>query len=186
VRLFTDKGAVELEDDFRAKGTAIRLGYDPSRPERVDESASGETTPLDLLLSDDEFVPLAGCTYHLVAGGRRLEGRTDGEGRLRADLPKEVKAATLRVWKADYPTGPFLSYALELADPMPPAASVLGMKHRLRNLGYYHGPIDDEAGPSLEAAIREFQEDHHDTHDLSVDGTSDAPTQGAIEDVHGS
>lgn len=184
LRIFTDAGALELDRDFKVKGGKIKLGYDPSKPEHQADEAEPETEPVELLMSNADLEPLCGCDYHVLVGSLRIEGKTNGEGKLKADVPKGTKAIVVRIWERDYPTGPALTYSVALGPPPPPA--VEGAKVRLRNLGYYHGALDDLEDPPFSAALREFQEDHRDSHDLTPSGKLDAPTEAALEDIHGS
>lgn len=185
LRIFTDGGALELDREFRVKGDAVRLGYDPSRPSHDNAAEDAETVKLELLLSNADLEPLADCQTHAWVGSRRIEGKTSGEGKLSLEVPKDTRSVALRVWERDYPTGPALSYAIAVGEAIP-VSTPRGQKLRLKNLGYYHGAIDDAPDAALEDAVREFQADHADSHDLTPTGRADGPTEGALEDVHGS
>jgi type VI secretion system secreted protein VgrG len=184
LRVFTDGATLELDQDVKTKGAKIHLGYDPSKPTHEADDPQAETEPLRLLLSDADFRPHADCAYHLTVSGRRFEGKTAADGTLGVDIPKGARSASLRLWERDYPTGPHLLYDLELG-PLPAPTTHEGMKVRLRNLGYFDGSIDEHPSEAFEEALRGFQEDHHDTHELEATGGVDGPTQGALEDVHG-
>lgn len=183
LRVFTEKGAVELDSDFKVKGASIKLGYDPSKPKPEDGGENLETVTLRLNASNADLEPLVGCTYHVVVGTERFEGVTTVDGGISVEIPKDATGAVVRVWERDYPTGPSQVYALALGE-LPSTSSVSGAKVRLRNLGYYHGPIDDIVTPTFRKATRAFQVDHADSHDLSPSGDLDGPTASAIEDVH--
>jgi sporulation protein YlmC with PRC-barrel domain len=60
-----------------------------------------------------------------------------------------------------------------LTPPTPrPTNDVLASQQRLRDLGYYSGPIDAVIGPNMEAALRAYQRDQQ----LAVTGVLDPPT----------
>jgi hypothetical protein len=102
-----------------------------------------------------------------------------------AKIPKRAAQVVVRLWVDDYPQGRQRVYTLTLAE-LPPLDGVLGVKQRLKNLGYYAGIMDPSPGDELIAAVREFQADHHDTHGLDPTGELDGGTRGALEEVHGS
>jgi len=183
LRVFTEKGALELDSDFKVRGASIKLGYDPSKPKPPTGGENVETVTLKLNASNEDLEPLVGCTYHVVVGTERFEGVTTADGGIEVEVPKDATGAVVRVWERDYPTGRSQVYALALGE-LPSASSVSGAKVRLRNLGYYDGPIDDLVTPAFRKATRAFQVDHQDSHDLSPTGDLDGPTASAVEDVH--
>jgi type VI secretion system secreted protein VgrG len=185
VRVFSEGAAIELDQDAKIKGAKIQLGYHPDKPSKEHRDADGETKGLTLKLSDWFLRPYAGKTYHLMVEGLRFEGTTDAEGTLRERVPKSAKQAVLRLWIRDYPEGETRLYQLRLGE-LAPARDVKGIEQRLKNLGYYTGPIGRGMGPELRAAIQEFQYDHADTHGLEPTGDADAGTCGAIEEIFGS
>ena len=186
LRVFTEGAALELDQDAKIDGAKIKLGYDPSKPEKEDESEEPETKAIQVKLTDYHLEPYANRHYHVLADGLRIEGDTDGDGFVRADVPKSATQVTIRLWTEDYPDGDQVTYVLRLQDEIPPASTVQGAKHRLTNLGYYSGPRDGTPSPELRAAVLEFQADHKETHGLEATGDYDEGTQGALEEVHGS
>jgi type VI secretion system secreted protein VgrG len=185
LQIFTEKGALELDKELKAKGEKIKLGYDPSQPSKEGRDEEAKTKPFKCQLSDYLLQPYANRTYHLLVLGLRIEGQTDGDGVVSADLPEAATRIVLRLWIDQYPEGRQRVYRLNLTE-LPPAKEVLGAKHRLKNLGYYRGLMDAEVSVELRAALAEFQQDHHDSHDLEPTGELDQGTAGALEDVHGS
>jgi type VI secretion system secreted protein VgrG len=184
-RLFTEAGALEVDREFKAAGDKIKLGYDPSRPSRDKQGEEPETKPFSCKLSNYFLQPYANKKYHLMAEGLRFEGETDGEGMVKAKIPRAAKQVVVRLWLDSYPEGRQRVYTLKLED-LPSVDEVLGAKVRLRNLGYYHGTIDGAPNEELRAALAEFQGDHQDTHGLEPTGELDTGTAGALEEVHGS
>lgn len=182
-RVFTDGAALEVDKEVRAKGAAIRLGYSPDKPAADKQDATQETKPLELVLSDWFLDPYAGKKYHLMVDGLRFEGETDGEGTLKHDVPKSASQAVVRLWVDEYPEGRQQIYRIDL-DKVSPPSSMAGAQQRLKNLGYYGGPVDGVMSDELRAAIAEFQRDHEETHGLEPTGELDGPTQGALKDVH--
>jgi type VI secretion system secreted protein VgrG len=186
VRVFSESGALELDKDAKITGQAIKLGYDPSKPDASKDDKPPETKPLSCRFSDYWMTPYAGTRYHLTVDGLRFQGETDGDGRVKADIPKDATQAIVRLWIDDYPEGRRQLYSLQIDDQIPPLGSVAGAKHRLKNLGYYEGDVDGAEDDALAAAVAEFQDDHKDSHGLDPTGTYDAGTQGALEEVYGS
>ena len=66
------------------------------------------------------------------------------------------------------------------ASPMtlaaPPANDVTAAQQRLKDRGYYSGPVDGVIGPNTEAALRHYQRDQR----LRVTGSLDSPTLRAL------
>jgi type VI secretion system secreted protein VgrG len=183
--MFTESGALEVDKDFKAKGSAIKLGYDPSKPSKDDKDKDPEKKPFSCKLQNYYFQPYANKTFHLLVEGLRIEGQTDGDGIAKADIPKDAKQVVVRLWIDDYPEGRQRQYTLNL-DKMPPAQDVVGAKHRLASLGYYDGLLDADPSAEFRSALAEFQQDHKDSHALSPTGELDAGTAGALEELHGS
>ena len=63
-----------------------------------------------------------------------------------------------------------------------PLADISGLKDRLRSLGYYDGPLDDEATDDFTVALSEFQYDAG----LTPSGTLDDDTRTKLESGYGS
>ncbi|MBK8257711.1 MAG: type VI secretion system tip protein VgrG [Polyangiaceae bacterium] len=186
LRVFTDGAALELDQDAKIDGAQIKLGYDPSKPDKSNDEKEPETVPLQVKMSDYFLEPYAHKHYHLLVGGQRIEGETDGDGMVKADIPKTATQATVRLWIDDYPEGRQTTYNLQMKGEPAALNTVMGAKWRLTNLGYYSGPQDGTEGPDYRDAIQQFQADHHDSHGLDPTGEYDEGTQGALEEVHGS
>jgi hypothetical protein len=176
---------MELDKEVKVKGDKIKLGYDPKKPDPDKKDDKKETKPFSCKFSNYFLEPYKNKKYHLMVEGTRLEGQTDGDGVAKQDIPKTANQVVVRLWIDDYPQGRQRLYTLDLAD-LPPANTVEGAKARLKNLGYYEGPVDGEANDAFRRALAEFQDDHRDSHALEPTGELDAGTAGALEEIHGS
>ncbi|MFO0611120.1 MAG: type VI secretion system tip protein TssI/VgrG [Polyangiaceae bacterium] len=185
LRIFTESTALELDKEIKAKGDAIKLGYEPSAPEKKAGEDKLETQRFSHKFADYFLKPYAGKKYHLMCEGLRFEGETGDDGKVEADVPKTAKQVVARLWVDEYPTGRQRLYTIDVSK-LDPVDAVIGAKQRLKNLGYWTGPIDPSRGPELATAVGEFQDDHHDTHGLEPNGELDGGTAGALEEVHGS
>lgn len=186
IKLFSEGGALELDKEAKVAGQKIKLGYDPSKPDKSKEEEEPETKPFSCRFTDYWMEPFAGKHFHATTLGLRFEGDTDGDGNVKIDIPRDATEVQVRLWIDEYPEGRQQLYALQLKSELPPSSSITGGKLRLKNLGYYHGEIDEVADGALRAALLEFQDDHKESHGLDATGEYDAPTQGALEEIHGS
>jgi type VI secretion system secreted protein VgrG len=185
-KLFTESGAVEVDKEVKVKGSAIKLGYDPAKPSKSDTSSDKKTQSFTCKLTNYFLAPYKNKKYHLMAEGLRFEGETDGEGTVKQDIPDAARQAVIRLWVDDYPEGAQQLYTIDIKDDLPPETSVEGAKIRLKNLGYYDGPVNTVADDEFHAALAEFQYDHRETHGLEPTGELDGGTAGALQEVHGS
>jgi hypothetical protein len=186
VRIFSEGGALELDKDAKIAGKSIKLGYDPSKPDRKKDDNDPKTKPFKCKFADYWMEPYAGKHYHLMAEGLRFEGVTDGDGGIQKDIPKHATQALVRLWVDGYPEGRQKLYSLQIRKEMAPVNTVLGAKERLKNLGYYGGELNELVDGEFRTGVAEFQADHSESHGLDVTGEYDAGTQGALEEVYGS
>jgi hypothetical protein len=111
-----------------------------------------------------------------VPGMPKIEGTTDGDGALKAELPVSAQEAKLTV------RGETRTLELSHLPAMPHDEEdpISGAAARLRNLGYHVG---DGAPDSLAFrwAVAIFQADH----DLEVTGELDDLTKGKLVEAHG-
>lgn len=184
VRVFSEGAALELDRDAKLSGDKIRLGYDPSKPQLKENEEAPKTRSFKCRLTDYYLEPYAKRKYHLLAGGLRFEGETDGDGLVEVEIPASSRNVTVRLWLDDFPEGRQRLFSFRLGD-LPPATDVRGAKTRLRNLGYYAGPLNAELNDEFKMAVADFQEDHRGTHGLEMTGELDEGTVGALEEVHG-
>ena len=90
----------------------------------------------------------------------------------------------LRIWLDRYPEGRQRLFTVALSEE-PLDKGIRGAKQRLKNLGYYTGPVDAQPSGVFDRALAEFQHDHRDSHGLEPTGALDDGTAGALEEVHG-
>jgi type VI secretion system secreted protein VgrG len=184
VRIFSEGAALELDRDAKLNGDKIRLGYDPSKPQRKEDEEAPKTRTFKCRLTDYYLEPYARRKYHLLAGGLRFEGETGGDGLIEVEIPAPSRSVTVRLWLDDFPEGRQRLFSFRLGD-LPPVTDIRGAKTRLRNLGYYAGPLNAELSDEFKTAVVDFQEDHRSTHDLEPTGELDEGTVGALEEAHG-
>lgn len=116
--------------------------------------------------------PLADEPWMIEYGDTKLEGRSDGEGKLEAKLPAVLTKATLSLPDRHQ------RYTLSLG-ALDPIDTLSGARGRLCNLGLTTGDRGDE--PSTREAITGFQT----TQELEATGELDDSTVGALRDEYG-
>jgi len=187
--LSADNASVEIDKNASVKGAAVALGKpadpadkpaDESSKQADEKDQKPETKPLSLRLIDPKLEPYKEKNYVLVVAGERFEGKTDGDGKIAHDVRKEAEMGSLILWPSDYPTGERVTWKLRI-EAEPPGADVPGALLRLRNLGYYLGPLVTSIDDNLRSALVQFQRDHE------IDGTGelDGPTLAKLSEVHG-
>jgi len=120
--------------------------------------------------------PLANENYTLrIASGAAITDKTDGNGKIEKVIPAGETHASLLL------SNGLEEYSLKLAH-LDPVETTTGLQARLRNLGFYGGPVDDCDSPLLTAALKEFQK----KNGLNETGTSDDSTRQKLMSVHGS
>lgn len=119
--------------------------------------------------------PRANEDYVLTIDGRETPGTTDPDGRVEIKIPPNARQGKIVFTESGD------TYDLNLGH-MDPITTTSGVQARLKNLGYYDGPIDGREGPKLEAAVQMFQ----DRHELAVTGTLDDGGRQLLEQEHGS
>jgi outer membrane protein OmpA-like peptidoglycan-associated protein len=134
---------------------------------------------LRIRLVDSEGKPKAGEPYVFVVAGARASGTSDRNGFVDLRVPSTTGAGTLEMQGQ--------SVRIEI-EPLPVVTSVSGVQVRLRNLGFYFGPVDGVTSEVTREAIRSFQ------HEMGRRGIplvangnpNDRATQQALFDAHGS
>ncbi len=133
---------------------------------------------LRLTLKDHSHRPLGSEAYvFAIQGQTGREGSTDGAGKIEEPVPLGAKEGTLRVRGRVYRL--LLGHLNPTSDV--PDGDVTGVQARLKNLGYYGGPIDGQAAKATKLAIALFQDDAR----LPVDGEPNANTLRKLEEEYG-
>lgn len=119
--------------------------------------------------------PRANIKYLLDVDGVVKQGETDGDGWVEAKIAPDASHGklTLPDTQEEYPL---------LLGHLDPIDSISGVQARLRNLGYYGGPADDQMSEKLVVALKAFQK----KNELKETGQVDASTQSALKSAHGS
>jgi type VI secretion system secreted protein VgrG len=181
IRLYAKKGSLELDEDAHVNGRFVKLNCGAGDPaDATDEEGNPTTQKLSITLTDASFEPYANKEYIVRAGGVKVEGTTDGDGKLEVELPKEATSADITLWLEPRPTGKTRRYVVKLAE-LPPPDAIAGLEARLRNLGYYWGKEATEVTGDLQKAVVDFQRDH----ELEPTGELDAATKGKLVELHG-
>ena len=188
VAVFSKGGSLELTDsEARLGASKVKLGQPASaEPKEADAAPDPEKKKVKWRFADANFKPYAGKKYHLLTGGLRFEGQTDGDGVVTAEIPKDARSAEVILWLADYPTGPRRRYSIVIADELPDPTSAQGARIRLHALGYDVGLHSHDPWEALARAVHHFQVDHEKSDGLTVTGELDDATKGAIQRVFGS
>lgn len=120
--------------------------------------------------------PRADARYELEVDGVLVvhEGRTDAEGRLERMISPDARVAVVRLLD----TGETYRFALGELDPIDTPRGALA---RLKNLGFYAGPLDGASVEALRGAVRAFQA----ARGLTDGGELDAATRDALEQAYG-
>jgi N-acetylmuramoyl-L-alanine amidase len=120
----------------------------------------------------DQDKPRAGVKYTVSFGEKKVSGSTDGDGWIKQFLMPDVTEG-----KLELETGEVYNFTIGTVRP---AKSLRGVQNRLRNLGFYGGPIDGQKSYELTAAIEKFQS----RKGLPVTGEVNAATQAALVSAH--
>ena len=113
--------------------------------------------------------------YTLVVEGVIKVGRTDEDGTLKAYIPPEARFGLLYLGEKREQIKINFGY-------VDPIDEVRGVKTRLRNLGFFSGPIDDETNDELATAVAQFQR----SLDLAGNGEVSDETRQKLKETHGS
>jgi N-acetylmuramoyl-L-alanine amidase len=116
----------------------------------------GVPEKLNVQFLDIDRQPLGSKPYTLKIDGEERSGRLDNDGWLRVRIPPDAGCGHIKVGEH----GEYADMDLNIGH-LDPLETVTGAQGRLRNLGYYSGPIDgDDKGKELGAAILCFRQDH--------------------------
>jgi N-acetylmuramoyl-L-alanine amidase len=120
--------------------------------------------------------PLANKPYKLDLDGNQTRGDLDGEGRLDIYIPPNARQGKIEVG----PNGSLASMDLNLGH-LDPVSELSGVQARLKNLGYYHGPLDGQASEPLDNAVLAFRGEHG----LEAKSEVDDQLRNKLKEVHG-
>ncbi|UCE46828.1 MAG: peptidoglycan-binding protein [Phycisphaerales bacterium] len=118
--------------------------------------------------------PRADKDYVLDIDGTLFDGKTDKDGKVEIAIPPNAKQATILFRESG------VEYKLKLGN-LDPITEISGVQGRLKNLGFYPGPIDGNMSDQLEQAIRDFQE----RNNLEPNGSLDENTRNKIDKSSG-
>tara|TARA_R110001592_G_scaffold172365_2_gene410844 strand:+ start:217 stop:885 length:669 start_codon:yes stop_codon:yes gene_type:complete len=119
--------------------------------------------------------PRANESYRVDIDGKLTKGVTDADGVVDIYIPCKAKKGKLWVG----PPEDEKMYTLQLGKTMP-VERILGVKQRLKNIGYRCGSLDDEITDAYRNGLRNFQKDY----ELPGTGEADDATRQKLVDVH--
>jgi len=139
---------------------------------------SGSTLKLNLVIKDFDGKPFEDTACRLHIGNQVHDLQTDDNGMVQAPISHDAHEALLQF---EDPSLPFdVNIAVKIGH-LDPIDTITGQKARLRNMGYYHGPVDNEPSSAYQYSVEEFQCDF----DLTVDGVCGEQTQNKLKQEHG-
>lgn len=125
------------------------------------------------LVIKENGLPRSNERYLLKIDGVIKEGKLGPNGELEISIPGDAQTGTVRI--GDDPEE--IPLALGSIDPI---ETLTGVQGRLRNLGFYHGPVDGQMSPDTKVAIQRFQA----KMDLPATGEPNADFIKRLKDVH--
>jgi Putative peptidoglycan binding domain/LysM domain len=117
--------------------------------------------------------PRAGEDFVLTVGSHVVEGTTDGDGVLEAQVPVLATSGHLVIGEDQFVVEILFGH-------LDPASELSGIQQRLLNLGYTCHDSPGELGASTRRALGEFQS----SQGLDVSGELDDDTRGRIVELH--
>jgi len=167
---------------LRGDGNILKPGdvvFVPDLQPRVDPVATGKThvfrkrgVPAKFrmrLLRDGQ--PRADEAFTLTVDGREIQGKTDADGRIEADVSPLAREAMLQIGDAEV-----RRISIGVLEPI---TEIRGVRQRLRSLGFEWGDgIDADA--TLRRAVQRFQH----RVNLPCTGEVDEPTRKRLEAIH--
>lgn len=150
-RLKWVNGATEVCHRFVAKGTPAKLR-------------------LRLL---QEGQPRANVSYVLILDGKIIRGTTDSDGWLEQSIPPGAQQGRLTIGESRE------EHRISLGH-LDPVDQINGVQQRLRNLGFYGGPLDGQMNDGMRAALSLFQQ----KNGLQATGELDESTRNTLRERH--
>ncbi len=172
----------DLRKDPHTMHPGDRLFVPAIRP-KTEKCATGQVhrfrrkevpSKLVIVLSADK--KLANLPFELTASGRLVRGITDEEGKLSVDVMPDAGDGRLVI----DPAGKNLVLQINMRH-LDPITETTGIQGRLRNLGFYDGPIDGLYTQQVAFAIQGFQG----AQGMDPTGVLDDTTRDALQLAHG-
>jgi hypothetical protein len=150
----------EDEPDFSA-GSGRHVQFRPTPP------------PFDLrmvsvALHDSRGNPFSGKRFELAYGDEVMEGVTSERGEVNCFVPYNHSAPILTIYPQEENEQLRLTWPFQLGW-LEPIDTIVGVKGRLRNLGYRIGALDESAGDDLDSAVRLFRLQHGLPNSTAID-----------------
>lgn len=179
--------ATEKRHRFRRKGVPAKLHLrflKPKDPPPEEEEPPGgggddESTFVEPEVKQgaQEMEPIANAPFRLDIDGAVTEGQSDGDGQVKVAIPPD---AVKGVFTFHPGTPEERVFQLELGQ-MDPVETMIGVRKRLSNLGYFCPINNQEMTPELKEILARFQNDN----DLEADGKLTDATRAKIKEKHG-
>lgn len=124
--------------------------------------------------------PLASKPYKLTIDGADFSGTTKSDGMVEHDIPVRSKTGRLEIEGSIWPLD--LGF-LNPVDEETKDDGISGAQGRLRNLGYYFGPVNGKGSDAFTNALSAFETEEK----LSVTGTGEVSSATAkrLRERHG-
>lgn len=132
---------------------------------------------LQLRFLDDDNTPRANVKYTLDVDGKEFSGTTSGSGEIKIAIPPGAQNGKLIL----DPEGNKEEFDLFLGY-LDPIDKLIGVKARLKGLGYYQGETNNEENVETEEAVKEFQK----ATGLEISGIVDDPLRKKLQEIYGS
>jgi N-acetylmuramoyl-L-alanine amidase len=120
--------------------------------------------------------PLANKPYKLDLDGTQSRGSLDGDGRLSIYIPPNARQGRIEVG----PNGALATMDLNLGH-LDPVSELSGVQARLKNLGFYNGPLDGAASEQTDAAVLAFRN----ANGLEAKAEINDELRNKLKQVHG-
>lgn len=138
-----------------------------------------EKTFVHLQIKDSKGKPYANVKYKLTVGDNKIEGTTDGDGKVEQEVFADAGHAELFLFSETGGKKIIGAIPLELG-MLEPVEDTVGVQARLNNLGFDCGAVDGVLGGKTKAAVKAFQG----KNGLTVTGDADAATRNKLQQMH--
>jgi hypothetical protein len=168
---------VRQDPDLLLEGDRVAISERQRREERAATESrhrfrrKGIPRRVRLRFVDDEEEPLADLPAEVTVDGAHRSARTDGDGWLELAVRPDARTAQVLLDGRH-------RFEIRLGHLSPPD-TLLGVQERLRNLGYFRGPLDGLPSEPLSRALARFQRDR----ELEVSGEIDEATRQVLVDL---